>query len=30
MYVLESVDEMKRLTSRSTWWHKLPHRENAL
>jgi tetrahydromethanopterin S-methyltransferase subunit B len=24
------VDGMKRLTPSSTWWHTLPHRENAL
>jgi hypothetical protein len=26
----ERVDGMKRLTPSSTWWHTLPHRENAL
>ena len=25
-----SVDGMKRLTPHSTWWHRLPHRQNAL
>ena len=24
----ESIDGMKRLASRSTWWHTLPHRDN--
>src|SRR5439155_16826881 len=28
--VVGGIDGMKRLTPSSTWWHTLPHRENAL